>query len=151
MGAELFVARKVIALGEKIQVEFAKHRRKAINVVELAGHYTVRNPQPVTKRLLPAGDARDKKSVGVDPHTFGDNIAGAAVDDRHLLRLRQHRAHANAAGSFVHTEKCESVAVARLDDCLDFRIGKCGCGLRRNVRGLAIRRLQCLRFDDCAA
>ena len=95
---------------------------------------------------------RDKQSLGVDPHSFGDNIAGAAVDDRHLLRLRQHRAHANAVGSFVHAEKCESVAVARLDDCLDFRIGKCGCGRRRGiVRGLAIRRLQCLRFDDRTA
>ena len=57
MGAELFVAGKVIALGEEIQVEFAKHRRKAVNVVELAGHYTVRDPQLIAKRLLAAGDA----------------------------------------------------------------------------------------------
>ncbi len=64
--AELLVAGEVIALGEQVQVEFAKHRRKAIDVVEFARDAAGRHPQPITKRFTTIGNFCDEEALGME-------------------------------------------------------------------------------------
>jgi hypothetical protein len=78
----------------------------------------------------------------VDPRRFGSNFAGAAVDHGKPLHPRQHRANAYGALDFMHPEKRKRIAMARLDDRHDCRIGCC----RRGRRSVDLSRPGALRF-----
>src|SRR6266851_6615290 len=120
MRAELTVAREMVAFGEEVGVEFTENRGKTIDVVELVFERTSRCAQAIAEGLLAIGNGGDEETVRMDLYAFGGNFARCRIDDGHFLRPRQHRADANSTGSWVHAEKGVRVAMAGLDDRLDF-------------------------------
>src|SRR5262249_19315804 len=105
MRAKLQIARQMVALGEQVNVEFAKNRRETIDVVELGLDGAAPYAQPVGERLPPVGKCRSKETVGMNPHSLACDLTGRRIDDRNFLRLRQHRSYTNSGWRLVHAEK----------------------------------------------
>ncbi len=105
MRSKLAVAREVVALGEQMNVDFAKHRRKRIDVVEFVLGAAARHTQPIAERLLAVGNCCDKETVTVDLDGLGRNFARRGFDYGHILCTRQHRSDGYPVRRLVHSEK----------------------------------------------
>ena len=121
--AEFLIARKMVALGEEVNVEFAENWRETIDVVELGLDGAMPYAQPIAEWLLPIGAGRSKETVAMNPHTFGRDFAGSKINDRHFLRLRQHCSYADPGWGLMHSEERERIVMTPLDNSLDLRVG----------------------------
>jgi len=126
MGTQLAIAGKMIAFAQKVQVELAEHRRKAVYVVELVLYRADCGAQPIAERPLPIGQRRDKEACRVDPSADPRNRSCRRIDDRHRRRRRRHRPDNDPVGCLVHPKERERFVMARLDDRSDLGINPTG-------------------------
>ena len=105
MRSELAVARQVVALGEQMNVDLAKHWRKRIDVVEFVFGAAARHAQPIAERLLAVGNCCEKETVAVNLDGLGRNFASRGFDHPHILCTRQHRSDGYSVRRLVHSEK----------------------------------------------
>src|SRR3954471_8755970 len=112
----------MVALHEEIDIELTENWRETVNIVEFVLDTTARYLQPIAESLLAIGDGRNKEAIPMDTDSLGRDFTCRRIDDRHFFRRRQNRPDANPARRLVHAEESERVAVARLDDRLDFRV-----------------------------
>src|SRR3954453_23516145 len=103
--SKLAVAPQVVALGEQMNVDHAKHRRKRIDVIEFVLGAPARHTQPIAERLLAIGNCRDKEPVAVDLSSLGHNFASRRFDHRTILYAGQHRSDGYSTRRLVHSEK----------------------------------------------
>src|SRR5438105_6473149 len=122
MSTELLVAGKMVPFDEEMNVELTENRRETVDVFEFVLDAAARYAQPIAERLPSIGDRGYEEAISMNPHTFGGDITRSRLDDRHLLRRRQHCPHADPAINAVHAAKRERVVVAGLDDRLDLRV-----------------------------
>src|SRR5579863_5981194 len=152
MSAELLVAGEMVALDQEMQVEFAEHRGKPVDVVKLMPVFAPARPQAIAERLTPPRHGGDKQTGRVNPLSLGNERAARAVDDRHRRGVGQESTHAQPTLGLVHAEKGKRVGVACRDNRRDRRISpprhrpapgrrwravhplpRCGRGLLRRV------------------
>src|SRR5439155_17361611 len=74
MGAELLVAREMIAFDEEMNVELAENRRKTVDIVEFVLDAAARCAQPIAERLPPVGEGGNEEAVSMDPDALGGNL-----------------------------------------------------------------------------
>ena len=122
MGPKSLVARKMVSLGEQVNVELTEDRRETVDILEFVLNAAARCAQPITKRFPSIGDRRYKKTIPMNPNALGDNLPRSRLDNRHLLRRGQHCPHAEPAVNPVHAKKCERIVMPGLDDGLDLRV-----------------------------
>src|SRR5271155_673455 len=103
--SKLAVARQVVALGEQMNVDLAKHRRKRIDIVKFVLGAAARHAQPIAEYLLAVGNCCGKETVAVDLDSLGRNFPSRGFDHPDILCARQHRSDGYSVRRLVHSEK----------------------------------------------
>src|ERR1044071_1153210 len=109
----------MVALDEKMDVEFAEHRRKTVDVVEFVPMSAPPYPQAIAEWRIAVGHAGHKEPGRVDAFALGGDLAARRIDNRHALGVGQHRPDIDPGRGLVHPEKRKRVAVSSGDERLD--------------------------------
>src|SRR5437763_14299292 len=80
MRAELLIAGEMVAFDQQMDIEFAEHRRKPVDIVELVHMAAPRNAQPVTERRLAVRHAADEKARGVEALAAPGDLAARGTE-----------------------------------------------------------------------
>src|SRR5262249_14323064 len=131
--AELLVAGEMVAFDQEVDVQFAEHWRKAVDILKLVPVSAPLHAQTVTERFT-AFRQSDEEPVRMQPNTLCRNFAGVHVDDIHRFGAGQYGTDIEATRRLMHAQKGERVGMPCLDDRLNLGIEP----LQRQRRALAL-------------